>query len=97
MLWVGDILVIIDNNVIHKLTGLRNEEKKLVNENNIKKLVETNLKRKSDGRNMRIDPITLIDVRVINKIIGYNMNHNYRVNSILARFIYAVYLMTKKK
>ena len=40
MFWVGDIPFIIDDEMIHKLTSLSNEGCNLVNEKNIKKLVE---------------------------------------------------------
>lgn len=50
--WVADIPIMIDNNMIQKLTGHSNEGFNLVNEKNVKQLVEPNLKTKSDGRNM---------------------------------------------
>lgn len=60
-------------------------------------MVETNLKTKSDGRNMTIDLIKKIDVRVINKIIGYKINHSSRLNSVPTRFLSVTYLMKTKK
>ena len=83
--------------MIHKVTGLCNEGSNPVNEKNVKKLVETNLKTKSDGRNMRIDLIAETDVRVLSKIIGYKMNHSSRLNFVPAQFIHAAYLMTAKR
>lgn len=94
MFWVGDILVMIDNDMIHRITSLCNEGCNLVSEKNAKKMVETSLKSKFDGRNMRIDLINRMDVRIINKIISYKMNHSSRVNFGL---IHATYLMIIKR
>ena len=52
MFWVGDIPIMIDNDMIHKLTSLSNERCNPVNEKNVKILVDTNLKTKFDGGNM---------------------------------------------
>lgn len=83
--------------MIHRLTRLSNEGINLVNEKNVKKMVETNLKTKSNGRNIRINLIKDDDVRIIKKIIGYKMNYSSRINYIPTRFIHATYLMTIKK
>ena len=50
MFWVGETPIQIDNEMIHKVTRLRNEGCNLVNEKNVKKLVEGNLKTKSDAK-----------------------------------------------
>ena len=42
-LWLGDSIICIDNDLIHKVTGLRNEGSNLVNIKNVCKLVETNI------------------------------------------------------
>ena len=49
---IGDIPIMIDNDMIHKLTSLSNERCNPVNEKNVKILVDTNLKTKFDGGNM---------------------------------------------
>ena len=54
MFLVGDAPVLLGNDTIHKVIGLCNEGCNLVNEKNVKKLVEANLKTKSDRRNMRL-------------------------------------------
>ena len=59
----------IDNELIHKLTSLSNEGCNLVNEKNVKKLVDTNLKIEFDRRNMRLDLITKIWCK------AYQQNH----------------------
>ena len=87
----------IDNDMIHRLTWLLNGGINTVNKKNANKLVETNLKNKSNGRNMRLDMINETSVILIRKIIGYKMNYNPRLNSMLAIFIHATYLMTIKK
>ena len=46
MFWVGDVPVMIDNDMIHRLTGSSNEGRNPINEKNVKKMVETNLKTK---------------------------------------------------
>lgn len=71
-----------ENDMIHKLTGLSNEGSNLVNIKNVNKLVETNLKIISKGRNMKLDMIKECDVRLVSNIIGYNMNYSSRLNSI---------------
>ena len=95
MFWVRDIPVMIDNKLIHKFSSLSNEGCNIVNEKNVKKLVETNQKTKFDGRNMKLDLITKIDVRLISKNIGYKMNYNSRVNSIPTGFIHLIYLIVQ--
>ena len=57
MFWVGDFLAMIENDMIHRLTSLCNEGRNPINEKNVKKMVEINVKTKLDGRNMRIDLI----------------------------------------
>lgn len=89
--------MMMDNKMIHKLTGLSNEGCKPVNEKNVKKLVEINLKTKSDGRNMRIDLVAEADVRIIGKIIGYKPNQSSRMTFVPIGFIHATYLMIVKK
>ena len=86
MLWVGHIPVMIDNDMIHKLTSLSNEGSNPNNEKSIKKLVETNIELVSYGRNMKLDQVKKIDVRIIRKIIGYKINYR--------GLIRAYYMMT---
>ena len=52
--WVGDTLVQIDNEIIHKVIGLFNEGCNPMNEKNVKKFFEENMKIKSDGSISRI-------------------------------------------
>ena len=49
--------VAIDNDLFHKVTGLSNEGYNLVNEKNVRKMVETNLNTRFDGRNMKVDTV----------------------------------------
>lgn len=83
-IWVGDVPVVIENEMIHKLTSLRNEGSNPIHTKNVKKVVESNLKIKSDGRNMKVDMIEQVDIRLVRKIIGYKMNYSSRLNSIPA-------------
>ena len=74
MFWIGDVLVTIDNGLVHKVTNLRNEQSNLGR--NVRKLVETNLYTRFDGRNMKVDTIQDKGVKVLSKILGYNFNHS---------------------
>ena len=92
--WVGDIPIVIDNDVPHnQVTRLSNEGFNLVNDKNIRKIVETNLKTKFDGRNMRVDLIENAKVGFFRKIIGYKNNHSSRVNFVLTRSLHLAYVM----
>ena len=57
MFWLGDAQIVIDIDLIHKVTRFNNERCNHVNEKSIRKIVEKNLKTKFDGRNMKVDPI----------------------------------------
>lgn len=57
MFWLGDAHVTIDNDLIHKVTGLSNEGCNPINDTNVRKLVEKNLFTRFDGRNMKVDTI----------------------------------------
>ena len=91
--WVGDIPIIIDNDLIHKVIGLRNEVCNLVRDINAKKVVETNMKTKFDGNNMKVDLIKDTGVRALRKIIGYEVNHSLRVKFVPIGILNATYVM----
>ena len=46
---------------------------------------------------MRIDLIKDIGVRVMRKIIGYKLNHSFRLNFVIEKFLHVAYLMVIKK
>ena len=77
-----------NNNMIHKFIGLCNEGSNIVNIKNVKKLVETNWETKSDGRNMKLDMIKEVDVKLVSKVIGYKMNYSSRLNFVPTGFIH---------
>ena len=49
LLWLGESIVCIDNDLIHKVTGLPNKESNPVNTRHAHKLVENNLNTYFDG------------------------------------------------
>lgn len=57
ILWLGDSIICIDNDLIHKVTSLNNGGCNLVNIKNVRKIVETNLNTYFDGRNMKVNSI----------------------------------------
>ena len=65
LLWLGDSLICIDNELIHKGTSLSNEGCNLVNIKNVHNIVETNLNTRFDGRNMKINTIKDDEVRLL--------------------------------
>lgn len=97
MFWVGEIPIMIKNDMIHKLTIIINEYSNPMNVKNVKRLVETNLKSVSNGRNMKLDKVEEIDVKLINKIIRCKMNYSFRVNSIPIELINTTYIMTTRR
>ena len=59
--------------------ALSNEGCNHVNKKNVKKIVETNLKTKFNGRNMKVEPIQNKGVKLLTKILGYKLNHGSRL------------------
>ena len=57
LLWLGDSVVCMDNDLIHKVTSLRNKERNPVNTRNVCKIIKENLNTYFDGRNMRVNNI----------------------------------------
>ena len=57
LLWLGDSVVCIDNDLIHKVTGLHNKGSNPVNTRHARKIVEANLNTYFDGRNMKVNSI----------------------------------------
>ena len=57
LLWLGDSVVCIDNDLIHKVTSLSNKGSNLVNTRNAHKIVEANLNTHFDRRNMKVKNI----------------------------------------
>ena len=80
--WVGDVPIVIDNDLIHKVIGLSNEGCNPMNVMNVRKIIEINLYTKFDERNMKVDMILDKGVKVLRKIIGYKLNHSSRVKSM---------------
>ena len=57
LLWLGDSVVCIDNDLIHKVTSLRNKGIHPVNTRNACKIVKENLDMYFDRRNMKVNSI----------------------------------------
>ena len=95
LLWMGDYIISIDNDLIHKVIGLGNQGNNLVNIRYVHKLVETNLNTYFDGRNMKVNLIQDDGVGLICNILGYKYNHGSRIDSIPAGFLHATYLVVK--
>ena len=93
LLWLGDSLICIDNDLIHKVTSLSNEGCNLVNIKNVHRIVETNINTRFHGRNMKINTIQDDGVRLLSKILDYKFNHRSRIDLVLAKFLHATYLM----
>ena len=96
LLWLGDSLICIDNDLIHMVTSLRNEGYNPVNIKNVRKIAKTNLNTRFDGRNMKINHIQDDGVRLLSKILGYKFNHGCMIDSVPARFLHATYVMAVK-
>ena len=94
-LWLGDSIICIDNDLIHKVTGLSNEGSNPVNIKNVHKILDANLNTYFDGRNMKFNTIQDDEVRLICKILGYKYDHGSRIDSILVRFLHATYMAVK--
>ena len=92
LLWLGESIVCIDNDLIHKVTGLPNKGSNLVNTRHAHKLVEANMNSYFDGRNMKVNNIQDEEVKVISKILGYKFNNSSSVDSIPAGFIHTTYV-----
>lgn len=97
MFWIGDAQVAIDNDLIHKVIGLSNEGHNPINYRNVRKLVETNLFTRFDGRNIKVDTIQDKGVKVLTKILGYKFNHGSRVNSVPTRFFRVASVMVVER
>ena len=95
LLWLGDSIICIDNDLIHKVTSLRSQGSNPVNIKNVRKLVEANLNTYFDGRNMKVNSIQDDGVRLICKILGFKDNHGSRIESILVRFLHVAYLAVR--
>ena len=93
LLWLGDSLICIDNDLIHKVTSLSNEGCNPVNIKNVRRIVETNLNTRFDGKNMKISTIQDDGVRLISKILGYKFNHGSRIGSVPTGFLHIDYVM----
>ena len=94
-LWLGDSIICIDNDLIHKVIGLSNQGSNPVNIKNVHKLVEENLNTYFDGRNMKVNLIQDDGVRLICKILGYKYNHGPIIDSIPTGFLHAGYLVVR--
>ena len=70
LLGLGDSMVSIDNDLIHKVTGLHDEGSNLMNTRHAHKIVEANLNTYFNGKNMKVKNIPDEGVRVISNILG---------------------------
>ena len=95
LLWMGDSIISIDNDLIHKVTRLSNQGRNPINIKNVRKLVEENLNTYFNGRNMKFNSIQDDGVRLICKIFGYKYNHGSRIDSIPIGFLHATYLAVR--
>ena len=93
---MGDSIIFIENDLIHKVKGLSNEGSNLVNIKNVCKIVEANINTYFDDRNMKVNTIQDDGVRLISKILGYKFNHGSRIDLVLVIFFHATYVMTVK-
>ena len=59
-------------------------------------MVDKNLNTRFDRRNMKVNSIQDDGVRLLSKILGYKFNHGSRIDSVLARFLHAAYVMATK-
>ena len=57
LLWLGDLVVCIDNDLIHKVINLSNKGSNPVNTRNACKIIEANLNTYFNGRNMKVNSI----------------------------------------
>ena len=87
-LWLGNSIICIDNDLIHKVAGLSNKGSNLVNIKNVHKIVEENINTYFHGRNMKFNTIQDDGVRLICKILRYNYNHGSRIDSIHVGFLH---------
>ena len=76
LLWLGDSIVCINNDLIHKVTGLSNKGSNLM-------IVEANLNMHFDETNMKVNSIQDGEVRLLRKFLGYKFNHWSRIDSVL--------------
>ena len=97
LLWLGDSIISIDNDLIHKVTGLSNQGSNLVNTRNVHKLVEMNLNMHFDGRNMKVNSIQDDGIRMVRKILGHKFNHGLRIDLVPTGFLHAIYLTRRGK
>ena len=86
----------IDDDLIHKVTRLSNEGCNPMNEKNVRKMVQTNLFTRFDGRNMKVNTIQDKGVRLLRKILGYKFNHGSRIDLVMAGFLHASYVWLLK-
>ena len=61
------------------------------------KIVEANINKYLDGKNMKVNSIQDDGVRLIRKILGYKLNHGSRVDSVLEGFIHTSYFVLRGK
>ena len=95
LLWLGDSIICINNDLIHKVIGLSNEGWNPINIKNVCRLFETNINTSFDGRNVKINTIQDDGVRLISKILGYKFNHGSRIDLVPARLLHATYMAIK--
>ena len=84
LLWLGDSIFSIDNDLIHKIIGLSNRGSNLVNIRNVCKIFEANINTYFDRRNKKFNSIQDDGVRLISKILGYKFNHESRIDLVPA-------------
>ena len=96
LLWLGDSQVLTDNDLIHEVTSLRNEDCNPMNIKNLRKMVEKNLNIRFNGRNMKVNTIQDEGVRLLNKILGYKFSHGSRLDSIPTGLLHTTYVIVMK-
>lgn len=92
-IWMGDQPTMITKDLIHVVTGLRNEGSIPTSTKNTMAMVKDLTGFKWNKRAMTIDDIRQIDVRLIAKILGYKMHYSSRLNSISTEIILMTYKM----
>lgn len=83
--------------MIPKPARLSNDGSNPANVDTFKKLAKKNLKTIFDGRNMKLDMIKEVDIRLVSKVIGYKMSYSSSLNSVPTIFIHATYMIIAKK
>lgn len=96
LFWIGDVLVRITSDSIHKMTSLSRIGVVLLVGKDVRKLVELTCKSRSDRRGMTIEPIEQEDIKLMSMILGYKFHHTNKVNSVSVGTILAAIRLVKE-